>query len=388
MRDRAAYFAVTVLGLALMLILLWQVRDPIRTARNDFIPLYVAAKLAGTGDLYDPHAYYAFMIQRFEALHESLRFTRLPFYATLLWPLSFLPYKTAYGVWWLLRLAALAAFAALWRIPSRSDTILFTVLSLPVFASLAAGQDTIFLLLFIALAFRWQEKGKDFGAGLALSLCAIKFHLFVLLPLLFWRQRLGRMAAGFGSGAGVLLAVGFAVEGWRWPLDYFAVLTDGRVHPGPDSMPNLHGLFAGLPHGLYLEAVAVVAVLLGAWWSLREAPFASGFAVTLLGGLLLSYHSYLMDAAILLPALLIVLAGTTRWWIKIAGTLLLSPPAALLLVSHPPGSYVTQAGLALFFAATIFDLQMARRRPGEVPKPRQALQESAEPQVSLKHSVM
>ena len=55
------------------------------------------------------------------------------------------------------------------------------------------------------------------------------------------------MAAGFGSGAAALLAVTFAVEGWRWPLEYFAVLTDGRVHPGADSMPNLHGLFAAVP---------------------------------------------------------------------------------------------------------------------------------------------
>lgn len=372
-----------------MLFLLWQVSDPIRTARNDFIPLYVAAKLAGTGDLYDAHAYYAFMIHRFEALHESLRFTRLPFYAALLWPISFLPYETAYGVWWLLRLAALAAFVALWRIPSRSDALLFTVLSLPVFASLAAGQDTILLLLFIALTFRSWEKGKLFSAGLALSLCAIKFHLFVLLPLLFWRQRLGRMAAGFGSGAAALLALTFVVEGWRWPLDYLRVLTDGRVHPGPDSMPNLHGLFAGLPHGLYLEAFAVAAVLWAAWWSLRDASFPSGFGLTLLGGLLLSFHSYLMDAAILLPALLIVLAGTTSRWIKIAGTLLLSPPAALLLVSHPPWSYVTQSGLALFFFAAVLDLQLARRRAVYVAKPQPpALPESADPQVSLKHSVM
>jgi hypothetical protein len=369
MRDRIAYGAVILLGLALMLVLLWQVDDPVRSARNDFRPLYVASKLAGTGHLYDSHAYYAFMIQRFAALHESLRFTRLPFYAALLWPFSFLPYETAYGVWWVLRIAALAAFVALWRIPSRSDTLLFTVLSVPVVASLAAGQDSIFLLLFLALAFCWREKKKDFAAGMVLSLCAIKFHLFVLLPLLFWRQRLGRMAAGFVSGAAALLALTFVVEGWRWPLDYFRVLTDSRVHPGADSMPNLHGLFAGLPHGPYLEACAATAVVVAAWITLRDASFPSGLALTLLGGLLLSFHSYLMDAAILLPALLIIVAGTTRRWVKIAGALLLSPPAALLLVSHPPWPYVTQAGLALFFFVTVFDMrsspaeQVRRRHP-------------------------
>ena len=406
LQDRVAYAFVTVLGLALMSYLLWQVSDPIRTARNDFLPLYVGAKLAGTGDLYDPHAYYAFMIHRFEALHESLRFTRLPFYATLLWPLSRLSYETAYLVWWLLRIVALAGFVALWRIPSRADTVMFTVLSLPVFASLAAGQDTIFLLLLIAMAFRCWEKDRHFGAGFALSLCAIKFHLFVLLPLLFLRQRLGRMAAGFAAGGAALLALTFAVEGWSWPLEYAGVLTDGRVHPGADSMPNLHGLFAAAPHGRYLEAATAGAVVASAWVMLRKVSFPSAFGLTLLGGLLLSYHSYLMDAALLLPALLIVLSTTRRFWLKAAGALLLSPPAALLLVSHPPWSYVTQAALALFFFASAYDLwsaspdQSPARRftesthrqaaglshPGESPLGNAA--GNPDPAVSLKHSVM
>jgi hypothetical protein len=83
-------------------------------------------------------------------------------------------------------------------------------------------------------------------------------------------------------------------------------------------MPNLHGLLSGLPHALYLEGFAGLAVLVAAWAPLRQAPFPAGLALTLLGGLLLSFHSYLMDAAILLPATLIVLAGTTRRWLKIS----------------------------------------------------------------------
>jgi predicted branched-subunit amino acid permease len=77
--------------------------------------------------------------------------------------------------------------------------------------------------------------------------------------------------------------------------------------------------------------------------------------LSLLGGLLLSFHSYLMDAAILLPALLILLAGTSRRSVKIAGTLLLSPLSALLLVTTPPWSSITQAGLAIFFLAATLD---------------------------------
>ena len=81
-----------------------------------------------------------------------------------------------------MQVAVVIAFIVLWRIPSRTYGVIFTLLSLPVFFSLVTGQDTLFLLLWIALAVRYQEQGKPFMAGVFFSFCAIKFHLFMFLP--------------------------------------------------------------------------------------------------------------------------------------------------------------------------------------------------------------
>jgi hypothetical protein len=69
--------------------------------------------------------------------------------------------------------------------------------------------------------------------------------------------------------------------------------------------------------------------------------------------------------------------------------LLLSPPAALLLVSHPPWPYVTQAGLALFFFVTVFDMRSSPRRAGEAASsPARPIADAGQEALPLKHSVM
>jgi hypothetical protein len=156
---------------------------------NDFAPLYVGTQLIGTGDLYSSQPYYGFLRQRFGGINESLRYTRPPHHAAMFWFLGRLPYDTAHLLWTLFRVAAGAGFLWLWRRPSRRDAAMFTALSLPLGITIFNGQDTPFLLLWIALALHLQDKDRPFLAGLAFSLCAAKFHLFVLLPLLLFGQR-------------------------------------------------------------------------------------------------------------------------------------------------------------------------------------------------------
>jgi len=320
---------------------------------NDFAPLYAATQLVGTDDLYASEPYYGFLRQRFGGINESLRYTRPPHHALMFWPLGRLPYDTAHLLWTVLRAAAVAGFLFLWRRPSRPDAVMFTALSLPLGISFFNGQDTPFLLLWIALALHWQAKGRPFLAGLVFALCAAKFHLFVLLPLLLFGQRRWRMTAGLATGAAVLLAVSFAVAGAAWPLEYFATLTDGRVHPGVGNMPNLHGMFEGLPHAMWLEILAGAAVVAGAWHVVRRSSFEVGLAAVLTGGLLLSYHGYRADCTVLLPAALLVLAANPSQGTRVLGTLLLTPVLYTATTGSWSVAYLTGATILLLFGALV-----------------------------------
>jgi hypothetical protein len=264
-------------------------------------------------------------------------------------PLGLFEYETAYLLWVLLRVAAIIGFVMLWPAgESKADTALFVCMSLPVFTALITGQDVLLVLPLIALAVRY-EPTRPFISGLALSLCAIKFHLFVLLPVLFVAQRRWDVVRGFAAGGAALLALSFAAGGWNWPAAYYGTLTDGRVHPGALNMPNLHGI--GMPMPLELAACALVGF--GAWFAMRRTSFEIGLAIALIGGLLVSFHAYVMDGVILLPALLAVLVRAQAEWLKLASVLMLSPLLPMMLVSGRPYSYMMQVGLALFFLALV-----------------------------------
>ena len=84
------------------------------SGRNDFLGLYAGARLAGTPDLYNPAAIREVQIRSIGEAGESLQFSRLPYYAAILKPLSLLPYRTAYLVWVCLSTAFVVGFAALW----------------------------------------------------------------------------------------------------------------------------------------------------------------------------------------------------------------------------------------------------------------------------------
>jgi hypothetical protein len=322
---------------------------------NDFAPIYVGTQLVGTQDLYQSEPYYAFLRHHFGGFNESLRYTRPPHHAAMLWPLGRLSYDAAHLVWALLRLAAVGGFLLLWRRSQRGDALMFTALSLPLITSLCNGQDTPFLLLWIALALHWEGRGRPFLSGLAFTLCAAKFHLFVLLPILFFGQRRWRMTAGFATGTAVLVAASFAVAGSAWPLEYFATLTDGRVHPAVGDMPNLHGMLSGFPQAAVLQILCGIAVAAGAWRVVRRASFEIGLAAVLAGGLLLSYHAYEADCTILLPAALLALAANPSRGLRLSATLLLTPVLYLAMGGPAPLAQLAQASVLLFFGVLVWN---------------------------------
>lgn len=357
-------------GLTFMGMMAYGARDQVFTGANDFLPLYNGTQLLGTPHLYSAEHNFALVQERVGGFNLSLRYTRPPYYAALLWPLGQLPYLYAYLLWTLIGFCALAAFALLWRIPNPADALVLTCFSLPAFQSLMNGQDTPLLLLWIALAVLFERKGRLFAAGFVLALCASKFHLFTLLPLVFVGQRRWPMLKGFAAGAACLVALSFAVAGPNWPLEYYHTLTDNRVHPDVFRMPNLHGLLSGLPAAGLLQVVAGAAVVVATWRVVQHSSFLYGLATALIGSLLLSYHSYLSDCALLLPAATVVYAETRIPWLRLLGALLLTPFLYFLLIAERPANYFVQLVIAAFFAGTVWHaFRHARPQEAQPPPP-------------------
>lgn len=335
MKDRWVLAVAPVVLLVLGFVLFRGFQHDIAAGSNDFLAFYAGGRLAGTPHLYNPDRIRAVQIESAGRTGEAMLFIRPPFLAAFLWPLAQLPYRTAYLIWEVLSLSALAGFIALWRRSSLALTLLVSCSFVPILVGLANGQDVAFLLLWIALSATLLERGRPLTAGLVLSLCGAKFHLFLLAPVLVWRERQRRYALGLAAGVAALVALSFATAGPDWPRQYYAILTSPAVHPRTAHMPNLHGLFVGLPYAALLQGLATAGIVWAHWRIVRRTTFRNGLAATLAGGLLIGHHAYLADCALLLPTGLEVAHTATRPAVRFLAVLLITPLLYFLYPSWP-----------------------------------------------------
>ena len=170
------------------------------------------------------------------------------------------------------------------------------------------------------------------------SLCAIKFHLFLLTPLLILGRREWRFACGFLSSGAVLAAISFAVAGWRWPLEFLESAINPEFSPEAVQTANLHGVMMNLPGRWVLEILVGLAIAVAVWIVCRRMSFEYGLAATLIGGFVLSIHSYLPDLAVTLPAVLILTTVSARKDLRTAAFILAVPPVHLLFVAGYPST--------------------------------------------------
>ncbi len=302
--------------------------------RNDFIPLYTGARLLDEGRLYDNERLLEREAELTGFVSDTHGYIRPPFLAAIMWPLSRLPYRAALRVWQVASLAAVLAFVWLWDRQQRRLVALATLASIPVVLAWLAGQDILFLLLVIALSIRLHQAGRPMAAGATFALCAAKPHLFLLTPIWLFGLRDRNFSKGLLVCGAALVALSTAAAGWSWPIEMFSEATNPLFSPSPSHMPNLHGALSLLPYSALWE-ILVSAVAAGAVFVISiRSHFLPAFAAGLLGGMLLARHSYVMDLALLIPALLIILRHTNSLVIKIAAAILLAPPLMLAAVQH------------------------------------------------------
>jgi len=272
--------------------------DPIGT---DFMALYSGARLVGTTHMYDPQTVWKVQQEAIGRYGESLLFTRIPCFALFLWPLAQLPYATAKCIWISLQLGVIVATVFLWP-GSRKLAAIVTCWSFPAIMCLGAGSDAPFLFLWLVLWRRLELRGRPVWGGIVLALCIAKFHLFLFLPLLLLRHRRWSVIKGSAIGVFVLVALSYLAAGWKWPVGYLHVLSRAEINPSRTMMPNLHGLVA--PE-LEVPVVILVAVLTCA--AIFRFDYIDAMIAALTGSMLCSYHCYVNDGVVLLPALLLVM---------------------------------------------------------------------------------
>lgn len=314
---------------------LWHVRDRIARGDPDFTVFYTAARILREGhgaQLYDPAVQH--VVQNEFTSNELIRrgplpFIHPPFEAVAFVPLTILPYPVAFVVWDLVNLGMLVGVAAilrsslglLRRIPLWA-LILGFLAFFPVFATFHQGQDSILLLLLLAVAFRAMNRGSDFAAGCWLGFGMFKYHLILalILILILWRGK--KLALGFIAIVSFLFTISLALVGWHGLLQYpgyaWRIVSVPAFGGIPlRQLPNLLGLLGGWPSLgsaewiVRLVALMAALALLIAVAGLRKFTedrnlFNLCFACAVMASVLAGYSTNTYDLSLLIVPVVLV----------------------------------------------------------------------------------
>jgi hypothetical protein len=249
---------------------------------------------------------------------------------------------------------AVFVFIALW--PGDRLVLAASLAVSPALAhALIMGQDDPFLLLVLLVGLRFLWKDRHFAAGIIFALCAAKFHLFLLLPILIIERRLWRVAQGAGAMLCVLVLTSFAVGGRHWIIDYIRVLRDQRIDPFPTRKPNLSAFLFGFPAPVWWIAAAAALVL--CWFIIRYGSLTVGLAAVILGGILIPAHTSYADTVLLIPAFLALFAWSKADGLRYLLVLILSPVIYLL-----PREAFTAVSLSILTLTAFEVWQRARHK--------------------------
>jgi len=315
----------------------WQQRGPILAGYGDFSSFYTSGLLLRQGEgrlFYDSREQWN--LQQQFAPNVAIRqgpmpFIRPPFEAIVFLPLAFFPYPVAFGIWTFAKIILLWVSLRVVPRPFPFTRVypywLEATLCLgffPVFLDLFQGQDSILLLLIVALALHQLHAGKDAVAGAILALGLFKFHLLLPIAIVLWLAGRPRILIGLLPGAAALVGISCALSGASVLLTYPAYLFRLNQTPGVgfvtvQSMPNLRGVLSAFvgrspnpgPIQWVLFVAAIVAIVLNVvvWRPVINRGFqglALGYFLTLLVAILTSYYNRVYDMSLLVIPLFLL----------------------------------------------------------------------------------
>jgi len=377
--SRVLHWAPVALGICFLLSLAYLQRERALKGQNDFVQLYTSGKLAGTPGLYSRPANLELIQSILGFTMDGVECTRPPFYAAILKPLAALPYRIAYVIF------SLATFSSfLWFVVrfSKECSVLpfFAAISVPLLSAICDGQDTPLLPAILGVSILLTRKGKDFAAGMILSLCAIKFHLFLFLPVMLVLTKRWRTLGGAACGTSVLTALGILicgvdsiaqyVKGVIWS-DVSGMIARQRLSAGEDQWlnstatlkPNIHGFVANVHGDARLEFLLIAAVLVAfCWLTQKTTNYELLFGASLICGLLVSFHSGIVDDVVLFPVFVLVLAHCDYVPARSLLAVLLSPIPYFLFLARGPYATVLPVMLLTLVGLLCLGQIAAQRR--------------------------
>lgn len=314
----------------------------------DFNQFYSAARLAGTGDLYNWDK-----LRKLE-LENGIEVPtgRLPVVLYSYKLLDVLPYKAARILWTVLCIGALIVFALIWPGSSALPMTIVLCWSLPATLAVLYGQDIPFWLMFFGVALRFADR-KPRGSGMMFSLCICKFHLAAGVPIMLVAQKRWKTLIAGAIAMAALMGASFLIEGPGWPLAYAKMSSMPGFSPAPERMPSVYGLASWLPWTSAVEALLAAGVVALLWMTCRATTDLGVVgAASAACGLLIGHHAYAEDCALLIPLAVVTIRRRTPAWLKLLAILVLSPVSVLLLASRKP--WAGQILILAFVVSAVF----------------------------------
>lgn len=335
----------------------------------DFLSFYIGGSMARHGDfahLYDLDVVRKVQAGLFPDARNVVPFTRPPFYAALLAPLTLLPLVPAFWVW---VSAQVAVLAGCWLWLARrfgSDALVFAALYYPTSVGIYNGQDPVWMLAIFLGCYALAERERPLAAGAVLGLAVAKFHLLLLIPLALILQRQWRMLAGFCAMGALCAAVSVALGGPGIIPQYAALLLHhGAIktfEPPPELQMSIRSiaLNAGVDSTLVTAALIALCVL-AMVLACRRAPLWRWFSAASAATLLVSPHVYRYDAGLLLlPICLAIFCSQSRLT-RIAAATAAIPIPYMAAFFGPPFSMTPSVVVLLFLAALAWESYLESR---------------------------
>ena len=335
--DRLHFYAVTIISVSLVLMatsfITSEDGQTVFGTRlgGDFPAFYIAGQIAnehGANWAYDTDLHFQIYHQMFpkEPQAEALPYVNPPFLLPVFSVLAQLPYRMAFAIW--LLMSATLYFAAIRvtetdcrNIPNhlRSAAVLLALSFAPfIIYCWAWGQLSALGTFFVAMAVYFEKKGKLLLSGCALSLCAYKpTLLLVIVPMMLLTKRF-RALFGMAVGGAILGLLSFVMIGWRGIVNYLVLLENFRRWKATantifqtwlyvDFQSFFHPFLANyraLSLVRFASLGAAVALLLYVWLKVSDSSFV--WAITITVSTLVNVYTPIYDCSLLvIPALLV-----------------------------------------------------------------------------------